>query len=48
MAHRQEAFSLVVLSRWSPSVGLARSAPRGPASGCYMKHATPLRAVRFV
>ena len=47
MAHRQESFSLVVLSGWSPLVGLARSAPRGLESGCAMKHATLLRAVCF-
>jgi hypothetical protein len=28
MAHRQESFGLIVLSGWSPSVGLARRPPR--------------------
>ena len=46
MAHRQTSLNLVVLSGWSPSVGLA-GASRGLESGCAMKHVTLLRAVRF-
>jgi hypothetical protein len=48
MAHRQESYSLVVLSEWSPSLGLARRTLR---SRKRLRHEVGLtallRAVRF-